>query len=144
MSATEAIQHPVGSHCLRASCPPPPFRKNPVPISSLLTPWLSSCVALFTCPLSMVRHPAFDFDTQWLRVAVSRPPSPVGGPARPAVAAGTRNPSGAAMLGPQDAAVPNENDLGATLSRTETITDDAPLIEKRTTFTSIGDQRAIV
>lgn len=47
------------------------------------------------------------------------------------------------MLGPMDA-VPNEHNLGATLSRTETITDDAPLIEKRTTFTTEVDQRAIV
>lgn len=74
-----------------------------------------------------IQHP-------WLRTARSRPPSPVAGarPTRPA-----------AMLGPTDA-VPNENNLGATLSRTETITDDAPLIEKRTTFTTGVDQRAIV
>ncbi|TKA50891.1 hypothetical protein B0A53_05762 [Rhodotorula sp. CCFEE 5036] len=81
-----------------------------------------------------IQHP-------WLRAAISRPPSP---------AAGVGGGGGAgqraklpAMLGPMDA-VPNEHNLGATLSRTETITDDAPLIEKRTTFTTEVDQRAIV
>ncbi|KAG0661281.1 hypothetical protein C6P46_004052 [Rhodotorula mucilaginosa] len=91
-----------------------------------------------------IQHPVRQFGgalslALWLRAAISRPPSPAAG-----VGGGAGQRAKApAMLGPMDA-VPNEHNLGATLSRTETITDDAPLIEKRTTFTTEVDQRAIV
>ncbi|GAA6017174.1 hypothetical protein JCM8202_005933 [Rhodotorula sphaerocarpa] len=66
----------------------------------------------------------------WLRVAVSRPPSP----------AGLQKP---VMLGPNDTPVA-DYDIGATLSRTDTVSHHAPLIEKRTTLSSERDSRAIV
>lgn len=72
---------------------------------------------------------------KWLRAAVSRPPSPAAG-ARPA------------MLGLSDM-TPHEYNLGATLSRQETVTTHAPLmegagLEKRTTLSAEMDKRAIV
>lgn len=47
------------------------------------------------------------------------------------------------MLGPNDTPVA-DYDIGATLSRTDTVSHHAPLIEKRTTLSSERDSRAIV
>ncbi|GAA6002918.1 hypothetical protein JCM10207_001897 [Rhodosporidiobolus poonsookiae] len=63
----------------------------------------------------------------WLRVAISRPPSPAVSRASPPV-----------HLSPSygDHAAADEHQLGPALSRTETVTDHAPILEKRATTTS--------
>ncbi|BGP25373.1 hypothetical protein JCM10295v2_004297 [Rhodotorula toruloides] len=65
----------------------------------------------------------------WLRVALSRPPSPSGHPVVPPA---------------QPDYHPDEHHLGPTLSRTDTLTDHAPIIEKRGTFSSDTGDRAVV
>ncbi|BGP00247.1 putative Calcium/calmodulin-dependent protein kinase II (putative) [Rhodotorula toruloides] len=67
----------------------------------------------------------------WLRVALSRPPSPSGHPA-------------AAPAQQQPDYHPDDHHLGPTLSRTDTLTDHAPIIEKRGTFSSDTGDRAVV
>lgn len=73
--------------------------------------------------------PTLTLNVQWLRVALSRPPSPSGYLAAPSA---------------QPESHPDEHHLGPSLSRTDTITDHAPVIEKRSTFSSERGDHAVV
>ncbi|BGP48991.1 hypothetical protein JCM10450v2_004870 [Rhodotorula kratochvilovae] len=65
----------------------------------------------------------------WLRTALSRPPSP----AQPA----------AQRLAPPEPEEHEAHHLGPSLSRTETLTEHAPIIEKRSTYTGGKGERAV-
>ncbi|GJN91210.1 hypothetical protein Rhopal_004228-T1 [Rhodotorula paludigena] len=69
-------------------------------------------------------------DHPWLRSALSRPPSP----------AALSKP---ASLAPHDPPT-DEQRLGPSLSRTETVTNHAPLFERRSTFDAAREQQAKV
>ncbi|GAA5970347.1 hypothetical protein JCM21900_001652 [Sporobolomyces salmonicolor] len=82
----------------------------------------------------------------WLRAAVSRPPSPevpsthpklpTLSPLSPLAASGSTFDSRSKTLTPPAASEDDEHVVGPTLSRTETITEHAPAIEKRETYIS--------
>ncbi|GAA5890575.1 hypothetical protein JCM8208_004920 [Rhodotorula glutinis] len=70
----------------------------------------------------------------WLRTAVSRPPSPAAASPRRLTSATLQPPPGHAE---------DEHELGPTLSKTETLTDHAPIIEKRSTYSGEGAPRVV-
>jgi len=84
------------------------------------------------------------FRLQWLRSAVSRPPSPSGHPNLPVFTpthsrSNSPTPGELAKLTRKDTIeVPRMEPLGSRLSRTETVTRHAPILEHRETMEALG------